>query len=97
MTSKNNHQGGLTALRLRDSPPDILRRPRYTGSGSPILFPAAAPLAPTVPAVFQGATLNIRASIMLCSIACIIARFRRMSIEIYKKSDFYTIQTPEAE
>ena len=28
----------LTALRFRDSPPDVLRRPRYTGPGKPILF-----------------------------------------------------------
>ena len=56
----------LTALRFRDSPPDVLRRPRYTGPGKPILF-GGLPFRPGVARRRFGATDVNRASIMLCS------------------------------
>ena len=61
----------LTALRVRDSPTDILRQPRYTGPGKPALF-GGVPFHSGDPRRLFGATDVGRASIMLCSIAPII-------------------------
>ena len=64
---------GPTALRLRDSPGNVLSRPRSAAPGKARRSSAASPFTPAIPVAFRGATDVCRASIMLCSIAPIIA------------------------
>ena len=66
---------GLTALRVCDSTPDLLRCPRYTGPEKPISFGGVPFCTIAIPVAFDGATDVSRASIKPCSIAPIIVGF----------------------